>query len=530
MKVLHQPVVPGDLLFLKQMLFICKYYIGELSAGAIAAGMIALVMFSIRKKMMHFSLPWHVRIAVILSSILFVFHITKNYKDTIKNVNARYKITNEFWEQVINYKKNGVLYSFLMNLESLKVNKPDVYTKNEIEKNVSIFYDSTLVQDTVSDQDLFKPNIIMYMSESFWDIKKIPSIKFKNDPIKTYRGLVKKGNSINLVSPTFGGNTCDAEFEVLTGMSNRYFPTGARAYSQYIHRSTPSMVSVLKENGYSTTAIHTFQKWFWNRNNIYRYFGFENFIGLEDLKDPEIKGYFVADKVLSDAIITQAKTQKAPYFIFALSMQNHGPYSQNRYKEINYPVNTGFSAQTELEINNYTQGISDADASLKMIIDFIKKEKKPTIVVFFGDHLPAFTHIYDETGYLKSQKGELTMHTTTAVFYANFKLKKFPQKLISMSYLPLVITGQTGVRVPPYYTFLKTKNSKYPVLSRNLVFDSTGQVAVDIEDVTSFDNTSWLFTYDLLFGKQYAQKYHHLIMEPLKKDTAAEYLTRGKVE
>jgi phosphoglycerol transferase MdoB-like AlkP superfamily enzyme len=507
MRILHQPFVPGDLLFIRQSLLIAKLYIAPV-LGAVVILVVGLIILTrIRKGLYHFSLPPIVRLVSAGVFLVVCVMIFKNYNYTIDSLNKNYKVCNEFWNQLGNYHKNGVYYSFAMNIATLKIEKPQSYTREKVE---AIFDPWAESDSTGSHRKKFSPDIIIVLSESFWDITKISPVKIPRDPIKNFRKLANKNRSTRLLSPSFGGNTCNAEFEVLTGMSHGFFPEGVTAYNQSITHPIPSMVRVFKENGYRTTGIHTFKQWFWNRTNVYRHFGFDSFISQETLENPKYKGFYISDEELANQIISTASQKGQPDFIFAISMQNHGPYDLKKYDTLDCPVSSQLSAAADLELNNYIQGLIDADKSLKMLTRYVDTTKTPTLLLFFGDHLPGFSKLYDETGNSERIRTDtLWAHTTSSVWYANYKLKKFPDTLISMCFVPLFVTAQTGISVPVYYKFLNELREKEPLFSLantkdELIENDTNQ------HLDSMLQSSRLCIYDVLFGKQYASRYYNV--------------------
>ncbi|MBN1577545.1 MAG: LTA synthase family protein [Chitinispirillaceae bacterium] len=522
MRILHQPLLPGDLLFFKQALLIASIYFSQVLAGCAVLAAILVGTVMLRGRVPRYRLPAAARLILVILLGILLWGIVGNYHPVIISINKRYRIVNEFWNQLSNFRKNGVLYGFLLNIESLKIAKPPQYGKAAIDR--IFFVDSTTVElprpPSAAASTASLPDVIVYMNESFWDITKITSVKLPRDPIPVFRRIGKRSLSTRLVSPVFGGNTCIAEFELLTGMSHGYFPPGAIAYNQFIQHPVPSLVRVFKENGYRTIAIHSFKKWFWNRHNVYRYLGFDTFLSVESMERPALKGTFVGDEELARYIVNHADSGSGPCFIFALSMQNHGHYSYKRYDSLDCPVTTGLSATADLEYNTYLQGIIDADKSLKIIVDYIKKTSKPTLLVFFGDHLPGFTHVYRETGYeQRMNEDTISRYTTTAVWFANFPLKKTGDKTISMVYLPLLLSRQAGIAVPPYYRLLDGIGSAYPIFTGEKRIDAAGRAVEPTALTKAQDDACRMLVYDALLGKGYAERYHRVAREKAVKDS-----------
>ena len=75
--------------------------------------------------------------------------------------------------------------------------------------------------------------------------------------------------------------TANIEFEALTGFSNAFLPYGSIPYQQYVRRPLPSLATFLRDEGYVTKALHPFGPWFWNREAVYKAFGFDRFLSEE---------------------------------------------------------------------------------------------------------------------------------------------------------------------------------------------------------------------------------------------------------
>ena len=77
--------------------------------------------------------------------------------------------------------------------------------------------------------------------------------------------------------PTFGGGTVRSEFEMLTGLSMGFFPVGEIPNNNVLKRMpVESLAYILKDIGYTTSAVHNHTGNFYNRDLIYKNLGFEN--------------------------------------------------------------------------------------------------------------------------------------------------------------------------------------------------------------------------------------------------------------
>ena len=225
----------------------------------------------------------------------------------------RLQIIPMMWDQKENYAFNGFTLAFALNLPMANVPAPAGYSAEAI-GDIPGFPAASVPAD--------KPDIIIVMSESFWDPTKLPGVTITPDPIPT----VRETRSGSMFSPEFGGMTANIEFEALTGFSNAFLPYGSIPYQQYIHGAVPSLATFLQGEGYATRALHPFSEWFWNRSPVYQAFGFDRFLSEERMPPIAKRGPLASDAAFTEEIIRQADLMRKPFFFFAVTLQGHGPY------------------------------------------------------------------------------------------------------------------------------------------------------------------------------------------------------------
>lgn len=192
----------------------------------------------------------------------------------------------------------------------------------------------------------------------------------------------------------------------MTGFSLKYLPYQTNAYMAGVKRPVPSLPSYFKSIGYQTIGVHPYSKTFFDRNVVYPRLGIDRFVTESDMKDAKTRGNFISDDSFADYIISEFKKASKPVFMYNISMQNHWPYSLEKYYIDNrFTVKSTRSLDKEsvTALQNYAQGIHDADKCLKKITDYFKTIDEPTVVVFLGDHLPALTEelgVYKKLGYI----------------------------------------------------------------------------------------------------------------------------------
>lgn len=425
------------------------------------------------------------------------------------------------WQQKYNYDNNWFVVWFYTNLGNIFIKKPDNYNRQEIQNILS-----KVPEITNNQENKVKPDIIFILSEAFWDISKLPNIEFSENPLKNFDNLKKDFSNGLLLSPTYGGKTAMVEYEMLTANLVKYLPFWSIAYQQYIKKPIPSIVWELKNNWYETLAVHSYEKSFFNREKTYPFLWFDKFIWQEDMAVAWYKWPFISDKEFTDEIIKNYdKKNNSPKFIFGISMENHFPYNWEKFKKNELDISITKSNLSEASrqiVTNYTQGLKDADKELQRLIEHVKASNKPTVIVFFWDHLGAlwdsyFT--YNETWYVKSDsetkwtKEEiLKMYSTPYLIWDNIWLKKDDQKYIWSQFLWNYILDLLNIKkTNKYFNYVSNiYNNCITGNSKKLIMDKNYEVMLNLSSLKNecknIDIDNYTLQYDILFWENYITK------------------------
>jgi phosphoglycerol transferase MdoB-like AlkP superfamily enzyme len=298
------------------------------------------------------------------------------------------------------------------------------------------------------------PDIVVIQSESFFDPAVIRGIEHEDFAPNLHR-LAQHASTGQLHVPTFGGGTIRTEFEVLTGLSLRYFPTMQFPYLQMQAGVMPGMVRVLRSHGYETVAVHGNDAGFWNRTAAFKSLGFDRFVSQPDFpKDFRKDGQYMADSAMTDEIMSQLKDAGPPRFVFAISMEAHGPYDASvniDTKERDaISVPDGISEDAELQLRNYIYHMRHADAELGRLAALLKQRERPTLLLFYGDHLPALVETYDKAGFVNGD----TMLTQTVPYVLIDAHGDGPAPVkadLAAWMLPGKLLEQAGIHDDPYF-------------------------------------------------------------------------------
>lgn len=416
------------------------------------------------------------------------------------------------WVQIENYRQNGFILAFAMNMESALIEQPRASIDTVLKEIAET--PTTPTESIVADNEQ-RPDIIIVMSEAFWDPTRLPGVHLSPDPMPTIRGL----STGDIFSPSQGGNTSNVEFELLTGFSNAFLPSGSVPYQQYVRRNLPSIIWTLKAQGYETIAMHPYYKHFWNRDKVYQYLGFDRFMALEDIPGLAARGPFVGDGIFLDRLYETLEATPQPKVLFAITMQNHGPYEKGRYAQPNISMQMDGKLDEHDAVQTYSQGVHDADDALKLLIERLSQRSRPSLLVFFGDHTPYLgknLSVYRQSGLIKnspsdalSQSDYVHLRQTPLVVWSSTRMGRDAQveNLISPSMLPSLIMRKLHIQHPFYSSVLYEVARKFPVIDRRVQRNEDGQW---IENWRGHeDKLLQLYhaiQYDMIFGKQESQQ------------------------
>ena len=116
------------------------------------------------------------------------------------------------------------------------------------------------------------------MGEAFYDMDRINNLEFNTpyNPLENFNRIKSESYSGRIVNNIFGGGTSNTEFAFLTGHCIDLYEQLSNPYMLYIRKETFSLARVFEALGYSTMAFHPGESWFYNRRNVYKYFGFDD--------------------------------------------------------------------------------------------------------------------------------------------------------------------------------------------------------------------------------------------------------------
>lgn len=428
------------------------------------------------------------------------------------------------WEQeetvAETYARQGFLLGLYHSIAPTVVEKPANYSQEWMEQVLEQIPEDTGDQTAAETQ----PTVIFFMSESFFDVTRLPNVEFSGDPVSTYHALSKACTSGHFYSNTYGGGTGNVEMEVFTGLSSSMLgvhvtPT---TMNEELYQSLPSIAKLFKAQGYQTAAVHAYSDELYNRAVTFPQIGFDQMYFEDSFpKNAQRKGGYISDSALVDQAIRvyEQRDKSKPLFLYVLSMENHQPYPEDKFEE-NCPITATGEGLTELEegiLNSIVTGIYDADQSLRKIVNYFAQQEEPVMLVFWGDHLPSL-YTGTETGTVYTSlnfvgaddlegltEEELKrMVSTDYVIWTNYEEEPLPDEDTSAMMLGVQVLDRLGIPKSPFFRYVSHLEDSMLLYREKLFLAADGTPSRDIpEELMPEIQTYAAMLYDMLYGEQY---------------------------
>ena len=370
------------------------------------------------------------------------------------------------------YEDYGLPYCFMASLFNTGITEPNDYSKETIAK-ISNNGEITKNETGRTEEEL--PNIIFVQLESYFDVDEAEFFTTSQDACPNLHEMYKNYSSGYFKVPSVGAGTANTEFEVLTGMNLRYFGPGEYPYKTVLKDQTSeSAATALAALGYGTHALHNNGGNFYSRARVFNNIGFDSFTSKEFMNILQTtENGWAKDDILVQHVMDSMNTTDGKDFVFAVSVQGHGDYPEEKVLE--NPAIQVEGIQDEATKNKweyYVNQVYEMDQFAGNLVKAVEDRGEPSVIVFYGDHLPTMG--------LKAEdlKGRY-LYNTNYVIWDNIGLPKEDRNVPSYQIMADVFDRldiHSGTVFNYHQERRKTKN-----------------YLADLE----------LLQYDILYGKQY---------------------------
>ena len=210
-------------------------------------------------------------------------------------------------------------------------------------------------------------------------------------------------------------------------MNMRYFGPGEYPYKTVLKNQTcESAATALAALGYGTHGLHNNGGNFYSRAKVYNNIGFDTFTSKEFMNILQTtENGWAKDDILIQHILEAMDTTEQQDFVFGVSVQGHGDYPEEKVLE--NPTITIEGIEDEGLKNKweyYVNQVYEMDQFAGNLVKAIEERGEPTVIVFYGDHLPTMG--------LKAEdlKGRY-LYNTNYVIWDNIGLEKVDRNIAS---------------------------------------------------------------------------------------------------
>lgn len=376
------------------------------------------------------------------------------------------------WDIESNYQQKGYILTLISEIQFLTENPPLGYSLEAVEQ-ISEKYLNSYSANSKS-PDIQPENVILIMNESWADLRYLGQFD-QQDNITPYIDNLSENTIKGYVHvPVFGAGTANSEYEVLTGNSMQIPGAANTAYQFYTSSDEWGMASTLKEQGYTTIALHPNLASNWNRNIVYPRMKFDQFISWENwpVEYTQNIRWCTSDKSSFDELISIYKNKKKneKLFSFLVTMQNHGGYNWTDYEstiKLNY--NSAYPLTEQ-----YLSLLQETDKAFSYLIEYFKNVNEPTMIIMFGDHLPnidisfyemLLNEKWDEMDLITKQG----IYATPFVIWTNYGMISETNVEMSANYFGSYILKLAGLKMTDYNKCLLQFLEKIPVIGTGLI-------------------------------------------------------------
>ena len=385
------------------------------------------------------------------------------------------------WRPLESYYRQGFLPSFISGAQTIKPSKPEDYTVSDAKKLISEYakeYDdnnqtggsSATRLEATKQFDEEKPTVIAVMNETFSDLSIYQNMHADYQGPTYFKSIDDCLSRGRLYVSAYGGGTANTEFEFLTGNSMAYLGSGVYPYTTYDLTDTENLAAQFKSLGYYTTAMHPNHGTNWNRENVYKDFGFDQFLTINDFQNAETLRGMVTDKATYDKILELLDTNSNPQFIFDVTMQNHSGYDTGLIpydKQMSLNIDGEFNSN----VNEYVSLIQQSDEALKYFLNKLSKLDRKVVVVFWGDHQPFFPDTYNDRWFTNEDDAthQERLWQTSYIIWANYDVAGNSQTSheedLSSNYLGSELMKLIGAPLTDYQKAHLTLRQSLPALN-----------------------------------------------------------------
>ena len=515
--MLGRPIMPEDVHNLSALVSILGV-VGWVAVALPFALLVGLFLFNLKFRARPAQASWALLIALPLGAFTDASPLSNNLDKFFGNTP---------WDQRENFIwRGGALHLAQESLRALAL-RHDPPSAAEVA--AAIARRAAAAPEAALQPSGHRRNLHIILEESFWDPTVLTGAGYSADPIDPrFRDLWRQSGFTHGLSPAFGGQTANAEFEVLCG-----FPVNQIAvkFEFGLDRDVPCLPRLLREAGFRTVASHPNVPGFWNRYTAYEHLGFETFWSAGDLDLSDSNGPFLADRSLHSQVAAKlaASADERPILDYIVTIDGHWMYDPSAAR----PRVIDNTSQIK-EVGDYANMLHYKTRQMMDAIEAIRRDDPDSVIVVFGDHLPMLGRNfagYVESGLLPDSFGAFTaaqydFSAGTPLLVIDGQNGPLPLGRFPMYQLPSLLLRLVGETRPAIFDLaaIPAATLPRPLPGVTLAYDGAMRAELCKDDAQSTRcaaAAAWLADVQLIDEDLFAGEQHALQLMPPAPNAAA---------
>ncbi|MBU8566228.1 LTA synthase family protein [Virgibacillus pantothenticus] len=187
----------------------------------------------------------------------------------------------------------------------------------------------------------------------------------------------------NFFHQTEQGKTADAELILDTSLYG--LPQGAAFVTKgnNTYQALPAILD--QEQNYTSSVFHGDGKSFWNRDEVYKHLGINEFYHEDfyDMSEENVINYGLKDKPFFEQSMPYLEDMEQPFYAHMMTLTHHHPYLIDEEDATIDPAETGDGS-----VDRYFQTARYLDESLEEFFEDLKEKGlyEDSIIMIYGDH------------------------------------------------------------------------------------------------------------------------------------------------
>jgi Sulfatase len=245
-----------------------------------------------------------------------------------------------------------------------------------------------------------RSHIVVVQSESFFDARRLFSGVHK-DVLKHWDAMKRESVMSGLVRvAAWGANTVRTEFAFLAGIKIQSLGIHQfNPYRKFARQGIATIATELKNQGYRTICVHPYPASFYSRDRVFPLLGFDEFMDIESFSTASKVGPYVGDDAVAEKIIKVLDNASQPTFVFAITMENHGPLHWESVGADETAALFERMPPTGCEdLAVYVRHLRNADRMVARLTAHLRLSARAAWLCLYGDHVPIMPKVYQALG------------------------------------------------------------------------------------------------------------------------------------